>query len=527
MYKLTLFLFVFVSGAIIKLQAQTLTNNGADIFLTNGAGIYINGDFENLDDGNIDNSGEISLTGNWTNNASSGNLLQGSTGTVIFNGNPVQQIGGTAQTWFNNLILQSNTTMSVTTSVSNQLQLDGAKLALNNNNLFMGGTADITGANSSNYIIAGGSGRLVRWVGSSNIYFPVGTLSSFNPVRLNNTGTADQYGVRVIEDVLTGGNSGSTIPEIDNCVNMSWIISELNTGGSDLTLTAYWKNSNEGPLFDRTMAGVGQYVSGSWDPQAAQSATGSPIHSLTRTGITGTGTFAVGDVNSPMAITLDIVIDLKAFLEGPFNGTDMNPSTSSGFLPLTQPYNVSPWNYNGSENVVAIPNANVVDWVLIELRDAASANTANPATTIAQQAGFVLNDGSVVSTDGISNMQFNATVSQNLYVVVYHRNHLGIISANALTQSGGIYSYDFTTDAYQALGNDMPQKEIATGVFGMYAGDINSNGSIGAADKNLWSSDAGKTGYLNSDTNLDSEINNQDKNEKLIPNNGKSSNVPN
>ena len=332
MYKLTLFLFVFVSGAIIKLQAQTLTNNGADIFLTNGAGIYINGDFENLDDGNIDNSGEIFLTGNWTNNASSGNLLQGSTGTVIFNGNPVQQIGGTAQTWFNNLILQSNTSMSVTTSVSNQLQLDGAKLALNNNNLFMGGTADITGANSSNYIIAGGSGRLVRWVGSSNIYFPVGTPSSFNPVRLNNTGIADQYGVRVIEDVLTGGNSGSTIPEIDNCVNMSWIISELNTGGSDLTLTAYWKNSNEGPLFNRTMAGVGQYVSGSWDPQAAQSATGSPIHSLTRTGITGTGTFAVGDVNSPMAITLDIVIDLKAFLEGPFNGTDMNPSANPGFL---------------------------------------------------------------------------------------------------------------------------------------------------------------------------------------------------
>ncbi|MCD4735074.1 MAG: right-handed parallel beta-helix repeat-containing protein, partial [Bacteroidales bacterium] len=37
---------------------------------------------------------------------------------------------------------------------------------------------------------------------------------------------------------------------------------------------------------------------------------------------------------------LQTIVDLKAFLEGPFNGTDMNTIVnSSGFLPLAQPYN--------------------------------------------------------------------------------------------------------------------------------------------------------------------------------------------
>ncbi len=90
--------------------------------------------------------------------------------------------------------------------------------------------------------------------------------------------------------------------------------------------------------------------------------------------------------------------------------------------------------------LAAIPNANVVDWVLVELRDAPSAAAATSATRIARQAAFILNDGSIVGLDGSSVLQFNNAINQQLFVIVNHRNHLGVLSANALTQSGGIYS---------------------------------------------------------------------------------------
>jgi hypothetical protein len=524
MTKATLILITLLSIPVLQLTAQTLTNNGADLTIANGSSLLINGDFENIN-GSIDNSGDMYVTGNWTNSTLSGFLLQGTTGTVTFNGTALQHIGGTSRTAFNNLTIGSNTELQYLTSVGGQLTLSGASLALNTNDMIMGGSASIVGATSSNYIITNGSGRLRQYVANSNIYFPIGTINSFLPVRLKNNGVFDTYSVRVFEDVLSNGTTGSTIPEIDNCVNASWSILENIGGGSDLSVTPYWKNANEGPSFDRTMAGVGQYISGNWDAQPAQSSTGSPIHSITRTGITNTGTFAVGDVNSPMAITLDIVIDLKAFLEGPFNGTEMNTDINS-IIPLVQPYNTIPWNYAGTENVVAIPNTDIVDWVMVELRDATSATQADPSTIIAQQAGFVLKDGSVVSSDGVSDMQFDATFSQNLYLVVFHRNHLGIISGNALTQSGGVYAYDFTTDAYQALGDNPPQKEIASGVFGMFGGDMNSNGNIGPADKTIWTAQAGTQSYTSTDANLDGEVDNNDKNDITLQNVGEGSHVP-
>jgi hypothetical protein len=110
-------------------------------------------------------------------------------------------------------------------------------------------------------------------------------------------------------------------------------------------------------------------------------------------------------------ITLRIFVDLSAFLEGPFNGTDMNTELNGlTDFPLSQPYNQPPWNYSGTESVGSIPNSNVVDWLLIELRDATDAPSATPPTIIAQQAAFVLMDGSVVGMDGSSILSFNHSI---------------------------------------------------------------------------------------------------------------------
>jgi hypothetical protein len=228
----------------------------------------------------------------------------------------------------------------------------------------------------------------------------------------------------------------------------------------------------------------------------------------------------------PVSIT-GINLDLLVYLEGPFNGTQMgNALNTQNQIPLAQPYNTAPWNYSGAESVGSIPNNNVVDWVLIELRDATSASSAIPTSSIGTQAAFLLKDGSVVATDGGSILNFNVTVNHDLFVVVWHRNHLGVLSANALSQTGGVFNYDFSTSLAQVYNGGAGYKEISTGVYGMVAGDANGSGELNAADNNLWKTNAGKNGYLPTDYNMDVQANNLDKNDYYVPNINYESQVP-
>lgn len=224
--------------------------------------------------------------------------------------------------------------------------------------------------------------------------------------------------------------------------------------------------------------------------------------------------------------SIDINLTLTVMLEGPFNIIAMNPELTS-VLPLDQPYNAEPWNYTGSETVGSIPNGNVVDWILVELRDAASTISATPGTSIGKQAAFILTDGSIVALDGSSNLQFSVSVYQNLYVVIWHRNHLGIMSNNALVQSGGVYSYDFSSGLSQVYGESNGHKDIAPGVWGMFSGDGTADGIVNANDKSiLWENETGTNGYIPSDYNLDGESNNIDKDEFWLPNISKECQVP-
>jgi hypothetical protein len=221
---------------------------------------------------------------------------------------------------------------------------------------------------------------------------------------------------------------------------------------------------------------------------------------------------------------------LSVFLDGPFNGldemkTDLNQQNQ---LPLLQPFNIAPWYYSGTESVLQIPNNQVVDWVLIEFRSTSgNATTATPGTRIGRQAGFLLRDGSVVGRDGVSPLNFDYSVSNNLFVVVHHRNHLSIMSANPVIATGGIYNYNFITGAEQTYGGSNAVKELAPGIWGMIAADGNADGSIDNLDiESIWNPQAGEAGYKSGDFNLDTQVDNKDKDDKWVPNEGKGSEVP-
>ena len=195
----------------------------------------------------------------------------------------------------------------------------------------------------------------------------------------------------------------------------------------------------------------------------------------------------------------------------------MNRDLNPWLIPNSQPYGTAPWNYYGGESFGAVPNGNVVDWVLVELRETAGgAATAVPGTMISRQVGLLLNNGDIVGTDGISNLIFGVAIANNLYAIIWHRNHLGIMSATPLTLGGGIYSYDFTTAAGQAYLSG--QVNLGGGNYGMFSGNADGNGYINATDLIIWAIDAGKSGYYRGDRDLNSQVNSQDKNDVWLPN---------
>lgn len=242
-----------------------------------------------------------------------------------------------------------------------------------------------------------------------------------------------------------------------------------------------------------------------------------------------------GNVTDTIVWTIEVIessisLNLTVFLEGPFNGINMNPDLNSNdFIPLSQPYYNLPWEYNGTEEVLAIPGIDIVDWIIVEIRDAISAETATESTSIAKQAAFVKADGQVIGIDGNSDIQFHTTINNNLYVAIWHRNHLGILSTNPLIESGGVYIYDFSSFASQVYGGALAhvQLSISPEIWGMIAGDADGNGDIQFPDiDDVWNNQAGNEGYLKSDMNLDTQSDNQDKNDFWLPNESMGSFIP-
>ena len=224
-------------------------------------------------------------------------------------------------------------------------------------------------------------------------------------------------------------------------------------------------------------------------------------------------------------LPIGIRLEVKAFLEGPFGGTDMAQELT-GSIPTNQPYNIAPWNYEGTESVDSIPE-NVVDWVLIELRDTTEAALATPETIIARQAAFILNDGKIVDMAGTDVLPYVSTaITNNLFVVIRHRNHLPIMSKKPVTETNGIYTYDFTTPTGQAFGN-VAQQDLGNDIYGMFGGDANADNTVNDLDKTAsWSNETGLSGYLSSDLNLDGQSNNIDKNKIWLLNEGEEGKVP-
>ncbi|GEM_PF-1226927 len=220
-------------------------------------------------------------------------------------------------------------------------------------------------------------------------------------------------------------------------------------------------------------------------------------------------------------------VAISVFLEGAYNGTDLNTLLNAS-IPTTQVYTNN--GHNGGESVGAIPT-NAVDWVLVELREAGSPAAALNATKVGSAAGFLMKDGTIKATDGTSNLtvQLTGNSGSDFYVVIYHRNHLPIMSASAVSESGGLYTIDFTTVAANTYQNTTALTTLSTGKFAMPAGDADGDGDVDGTDLTTWRSQNGAAfvyNTTNGDFNLDGVINAVDRNDFQRKNSSKTSQVP-
>ncbi|MEM9261592.1 MAG: hypothetical protein AAGA62_18270, partial [Bacteroidota bacterium] len=244
-------------------------------------------------DGHLRITGDVNLVlsnTSLTNNAS----LETTAGTVVFNGNATASdihLGGSIESQLGNLVIDrpNNVNLGSNVNISGLLDLRTGLLVLGDFQADLGGTGSLQ-STAQTYVETSGIGTLRREVANGTSFtFLVGRTSP-TPITLENDGTSDAFSVRVTDEVLTAGSSGT--PFDSEVVNRTWIITEDTDGGSDLTLTAQWSASDELPAFDRSNAYLAQYLD-DWNLDTPTAATGNDPYQIARSGITSVSEFTV------------------------------------------------------------------------------------------------------------------------------------------------------------------------------------------------------------------------------------------
>jgi len=269
-----------------------------------------------------------------------------------------------------------------------------------------------------------------------------------------------------------------SITNADGCTRNS----DFGDATAEITVNALPNPPSDGSLtvtYDGTVhtasAGISSGETVDWyttetgsTPSAAPTATNSGVYTAWAEA-RNTTTGCVSDTRTQVTLTIEKVsLDLTVFLQGPYDNTFgiMNVDLyNGGQIPTTQPYNTAPWNYTGTET--ATPTATSVDWVLVELRSDAS-------TLVARSAALLNEDGSV--TARINDVTYPAVVDgASYYVVVWHRNHMPVMSGSA--QTVPVTSFDFTSSG-NLYGSNPAVDVSGSGLFAMVAGDVTHNGVL-------------------------------------------------
>ncbi len=203
-------------------------------------------------------------------------------------------------------------------------------------------------------------------------------------------------------------------------------------------------------------------------------------------------------------LTPPVGVSISAMLEGALiTGTSVMHTKlmDAGLVPNAQPFNKVPWNYTGPESFDPANSfaAGIVDWVLVELRDA-----TDNYSILETHAALLLEDGVIVNTDGAT-LQFTNVGPGDYYIALRARNHLDVIS-NAAISLPNTDMFSMSEPA-NILGGAGQLKEINPGVYALSAGDYSHEGVITVDDQNVFNTHMSEINvYQDSDGNMDGNI---------------------
>ncbi len=187
-----------------------------------------------------------------------------------------------------------------------------------------------------------------------------------------------------------------------------------------------------------------------------------------------------------------------------------------------QPYNRAPWNYTGAEGAGFDTHGiagdagyedSVVDWVLVSLRTAPGGDSR----AICQKSALLHKDGTIEMVEGFECCDMN--MNGSYYLVVEHRNHLIVMSHQAIPIVNGTLTYDFTLQQSYIDANEFGSwgQKLIGGKYAMIAGNGNqsltpaSDTDINADDRNFWETENSQVGYRRADYNMNGDTNANDR----------------
>ena len=268
----TILLCAGLIAGSLSVKAQLFYNSGANVAVTGGGVLYIDGATENAG-GLFSNAGTTTIIGYFRNGALAtggsstgiykvfGDWENNSTFTadqssVILNGN-AQQITGSQITTFYQLELQSAGSVKSQTldaNVSELLKLNDCELATKDYKMFVQNVSSAAIARNNGFVSSTGPGRLIRSTNSTDSYlFPTGWNDNntiyYRPVQISPSVTdAQSFSVRMAYgDATLEGYDVSTKSGIVTRVNPKFFHLIKQIGGTTPSaLSIFYDQVNDG-----------------------------------------------------------------------------------------------------------------------------------------------------------------------------------------------------------------------------------------------------------------------------------------
>ena len=223
------------------------------------------------------------------------------------------------------------------TAANTNWQINGIYILGSNLNLpgsGFGVTVNGTLNRAAYYIVTNGTGFLkLNSIGAGNNVFPVGpAVTSYNPVTINNAGSADNFSVNV---KTTFDNP---VPDPNKVVNRQWIINEDVAGESNVTLSLSWIAADQAAGFDPNSASsIIRFNGTAWESYPATitgAGTTADPYVATASGITAFSPFTVMNGSAGSALPLNLLTFNAGYDNNKVNiwWTTVNELNTSSFI---------------------------------------------------------------------------------------------------------------------------------------------------------------------------------------------------